>query len=63
MAIPFQLDFFETYTESDMLKHEIGLLKESNRKSTKCLFAHQNALLKKILELEAQVDEMKKLLK
>lgn len=46
-----QLDFFQSLSESESLKAELRLVKESSDKVRKAMFARHNELSKKYIEL------------
>lgn len=51
-----QLDLFETHTETDILQEEISLLKKSQDKLRKALFARHGELAKKYVEIHDRLE-------
>jgi hypothetical protein len=51
-----QLELFETRSENDILQEEIGLLKKSQDKMRKALFARHGELAKHYIEIHNRLE-------
>jgi predicted RNA-binding Zn ribbon-like protein len=56
-----QLDLFENNDELSLMKKEMALIADSNRRNHKAQFAHINNISKEIIKLREELDRLRNL--